>query len=224
AKVLRSEVNLEMNHVNQSLRTVVQIAKEALEKANQVYDTALTLLNDVNRQTQPEIDINELKKDAVAANERADELLKRINDLSNSNGEIFADFHEERELAETLLERADKQQQEDIELLERAKAAHAKATEAVEQGDNTLKEANNTYNTLFGFQSDVQRSSQSADEALQTVPNIEKEIQNAEDLIRQAGDALAGANKNANEAKQNAQEAQKKYAEQASKVSPLKLY
>lgn len=105
AKVLRSEVNLEMNHVNQSLRTVVQIAKEALEKANQVYETALTLLNDVNRQTQPEIDINELKKDAVAANERADDLLKRINELSNSNGEIFADFHEERELAEALLER-----------------------------------------------------------------------------------------------------------------------
>lgn len=88
----------------------------------------------------------------------------------------------------------------------------------MEQGDNTLKEANNTYNKLAGFQSEVQRSSETAAQALQTVPNIEKEIQNAESLIGQAEDALAGANKNANEAKKNAQEAQMKYAEQASKV------
>jgi len=82
----------------------------------------------------------------------------------------------------------------------------------VEQGDNTLKEANNTYEKLAGFQSDVQRTSESAEQALQTVPNIEKDIQNAKSLISQAEEALDGANKNANEAKKNAQEAQLKYA------------
>jgi len=41
----------------------------------------------------------------VAANERADELLQQINDLSNSNGELFADFETEQELTETLLKR-----------------------------------------------------------------------------------------------------------------------
>jgi len=102
---LRSEVGLELSHVKQSLGTVVQTSKEALRKANEVYDTALTLLNDVNRQTQPEIDISQLKKDAVAANERADELLKQITELSNSNGELFADFETEQELTEALLKR-----------------------------------------------------------------------------------------------------------------------
>ncbi|XP_017028327.1 laminin subunit gamma-1 [Drosophila kikkawai] len=218
---LRSEVGLELSQVKQQVGIVAQTSKEALRKANEVYDNALTLLNDVNRQTQPDIDINQLKKEAAQANERADELLKQINELSNNNGEIFADFETERELTETLLKRADQQQREDIELLERAKAAHDKATKAVEQGDNTLKEANNTYNKLAGFQSEVQRSSETAAQALQTVPNIEKEIQNAESLIGQAEDALAGANKNANEAKKNAQEAQMKYAEQASKDAEL---
>lgn len=104
--------------------------------------------------------------------------------------------------------------------MERAKAAYERATKAVQQGDSTLKEANDTYNTLAGFQSDVQRSSEKAALALQTVPSIEMEIKNADNLIRQAGEALEGANKNANEAKSNAQEAQEKYAEQASKVSP----
>ncbi|KAH8380868.1 hypothetical protein KR093_010077, partial [Drosophila rubida] len=58
---LRSEVRLELDQVKQSLGTVAQTSKEALRKANEVYDAALTLLNDVNRQTQPDIDITKLK-------------------------------------------------------------------------------------------------------------------------------------------------------------------
>lgn len=143
--------------------------------------------------------------------------------------------------------RANEQKYDDIILLERGQQAHNRAIKAVEQGDNTLKEANNTYHTLIGnvyiayvykmyirfkilitlkyfrlyvgFQFDVQKSSERAKDALKTIPLIENEIENAETLIRQAEEALAGANKNANEAKQNAQEAQQKYAEQASKVS-----
>lgn len=93
----------------------------------------------------------------------------------------------------------------------------------MEQGDNTLKDANNTYNTLSGFQSDVQQSSEKAALALQTEGSISNEIDHASNLIRQAGEALEGANKNANDAKTNAQEAQEKYAQQASKVRQAKL-
>ncbi|ALC43661.1 LanB2 [Drosophila busckii] len=218
---LRTEVRTELNIQKQSLGSVLQTSKEALRKATEVYDTALTLLSDVNRLTQPDIDINELKKQAVDANNRADALLKQLNDLADNNNEIFTDFEHERELAVVLLERADAQKTQDIELLERAKAAHDRATKAVEQGDNTLKEANSTYNKLSGFQADVQKSSEKADKALETVPSIDREIQNAGDLIRQAEEALAGANKNANEAKDNAQQAQEKYAEQASKDAEL---
>lgn len=102
---LRTDVRLELNQVKQQLGTVAQNSKEALRKANEVYDTALTLLNDVNRQTQPEIDINQLKKEAVAANERADELLKKISELSDNNGELFSDFDAESQLANVLLNR-----------------------------------------------------------------------------------------------------------------------
>lgn len=72
--------------------------------------------------------------------------------------------------------------------MKRAQEAFDKATKAVEQGDNTLKEANNTYNTLAGFQADVQESSEKAEMALRTVPSIEEEIENAEILIAQAAD------------------------------------
>ncbi|XP_062127738.1 laminin subunit gamma-1-like [Drosophila sulfurigaster albostrigata] len=218
---LRSEVRLELDQVKQSLGAVAQTSKEALRKANEVYDAALTLLNDVNRQTQPDIDIAKLKQEAVAANERADLLLKQINDLSDANGNIFDEFATESKLAQVVLQRADTQKKDDIELLARAKAAHERATKAVEQGDNTLKEANNTYTKLAGFQSDVQRSSEKAAQAMELVPNIEQDINHARTLINQAANALEGANKNANEAKNNAQEAQEKYAEQASKDAEL---
>ncbi|TDG52532.1 hypothetical protein AWZ03_000765 [Drosophila navojoa] len=218
---LRSEVRLELNQVKQSLGAVTQTSKEALRKANEVYDAALTLLNDVNGQTQPNIDIDQLKRDAVAANENAENLLEQINEMSNDNGEVFSNFEVERDFSQVLLERAEAQKKDDIELLRRAKAAFERANKAVEQGDSTLKEANKTYNTLAGFQSDVQKSSEKATLALEKVPSIKKEIENADNLIQQAGNALQGANKNATEAKNNAQEAQEKYAEQASKDAEL---
>lgn len=214
---LKTEVRLELETVKQGLGTTAQTTKEALRKANEVYDAALTLLTSVNGLSAPEINIKKLKEEALEANKQADELLQQVNDISNSNGELFGDFGQEIDLANLMLERATQQKLDDIDLLKRAQDAFDKATKAVEQGDNTLKEANNTYHTLAGFQADVQKSSEKANLALQTVPSIEQEIEKAENLIRQAQEALEGANKNANEAKMNAQEAQQKYAEQASK-------
>lgn len=218
---LRTEVGLELATVKTNLGQISQYTKEALRKANEVYDSALTLLTDVNGLSTPDIDIVDLKKKAVEANDKANQLVERVNEVSNSNGELFSDFETEQSLAYTLLDRATVQKFDDIALLERAKAAFDNATHAVEQGDNTLKEANNTYHTLARFQTDVQKSSEKAALALRTVPGIETEIASAETLIKQADEALAGANKNANEAKTNAQEAQEKYAEQASKDAEI---
>lgn len=57
------------------------------------------------------------------------------------------------------------------------------AVEAVALGDNTLKEAKNTYKTLAGFQSQVQVSSQSARDALANVPAIRRQIANAIETV-----------------------------------------
>lgn len=66
---------MELNTVKQSLTNVAQTTKEALRKANEVYDAALTLLTDVNGLTAPEIDIKKLKKEALEANEEVDKLI-----------------------------------------------------------------------------------------------------------------------------------------------------
>lgn len=108
-----------------NLGQVSQNTKDALRKANEVYDAALTLLTDVNGLSTPDIDIAQLKRKAMEANEnvssllrntfehtlhsfsifQANQLIERVNEVSNSNGEIFANFEDEHNLAVTLLER-----------------------------------------------------------------------------------------------------------------------
>lgn len=58
------------------------------------------------------------------------------------------------------------------------------AENAVKDGDDTLKKANSTYHLLQSFQSEVQKSSQSAQIALQEVPAINDQIDEIEKLIQ----------------------------------------
>lgn len=78
------------------------------------------------------------------------------------------------------------QEAEATALLEHMKDIHKAAVEAVALGDNTLKEAKNTYETLAGFQSQVQESSKKADDALSTVPAIRNQIENAVSTVDEA--------------------------------------
>lgn len=214
---LRSEVELEMSEAKLKLASTAKQTKEALEKATAMQDAALTLLADVEELVTPQVDVAQLKKDATEANQEAKKLKTDADELGAKHDELLADFDEELTLAEVLIERDTIQKMKNAELLEEAKMAYDEVQKAVAQGDGVLKDANNTYHTLAGFQSQVQKSSAEAQKALETVAAIEEEIQSAEKLTREAEEALAGAKDNAEEARKNAQEAQEVYAEQASK-------
>lgn len=58
------------------------------------------------------------------------------------------------------------------------------AENAVKDGDNTLKKANDTYHLLQSFQSQVQESSQAAQIALEQVPEINNQMETINSLIR----------------------------------------
>jgi hypothetical protein len=60
------------------------------------------------------------------------------------------------------------------------------AETAVADGDDTLKKANNTYQLLQSFQSEVQKSSEGAKIALEDVPSIKEKIAETEEIILQA--------------------------------------
>lgn len=102
---LRTEVRLELDTVKSTLGTIAQATKEALKKSNDVYDAALTILSDVNGLTVPDIDIKKLKEEALTGNEHAEELLERVNAISNNNKELFTDFNNEINLSDVILQR-----------------------------------------------------------------------------------------------------------------------
>ena len=64
---LRSNIRAEIVQARESLENSVKLTAEALKRANEVYDEALTLFANVNALTAPEINLEKLKKDAAQA-------------------------------------------------------------------------------------------------------------------------------------------------------------
>ncbi|WAR30636.1 LAMC1-like protein [Mya arenaria] len=100
-----------------------------------------------------------------------------------------------------------KKQRADL-LLAEVDAARARARDAVNKGEQTLREANETLQTLLGFNQVVQESRGKAEEALERVPEIEAHIREAEARTDEAREALSGAENDAEMALRIAQEAE----------------
>lgn len=65
---LRTNIRVEVGESKNKLEETSKLTESALKRANEVYDEALTLFANVNSLTAPEINIEELKKSAAAAN------------------------------------------------------------------------------------------------------------------------------------------------------------
>lgn len=65
---LRTNIRIEVGESKNKLEETSKLTTIALQRANEVYDEALTLFASVNSLTAPEINIEELKIKAAAAN------------------------------------------------------------------------------------------------------------------------------------------------------------
>lgn len=65
---LRTNIRVEVGESKNKLEETSKLTANALNRANEVYDEALTLFANVNSLTAPEINIDELKKSAASAN------------------------------------------------------------------------------------------------------------------------------------------------------------
>lgn len=147
---LRSNIRAEIDHSKESLENAIRLTSDALERANRVYDEALTLIANVNALASPDIDLDKLKQEALNAIEEAQRLQNEIERLTSEHDKLLLDYDENAELGKTLIERSIVQQDEALRTLENLEEIHKNAKEAVELGDGTLKEANNTYHTFAG--------------------------------------------------------------------------
>lgn len=199
------------------LKSTIKAVQESLVDAEKAYDETLTTFAKVNGLNPPEINIEAIRKDVQTAQQQGDEVETKLNKMLNLSEENKEALKQQIELAELLIRRASENKIDAIELLSSTKAIYDAAKEAVDNGNNILKNATETYNTLSGFQNQVEDSKATASKALESVPKIEEDILNANELNSKAERALVGAQANANSAKKKAEDAQKTYAEQASK-------
>lgn len=67
---LRSNIRSEIGQSKDKLETTAKLTTDALKRADEVYNEALTLFASVNSLAAPQINVEKLKKDAAQANEQ----------------------------------------------------------------------------------------------------------------------------------------------------------
>lgn len=67
---LRSNIRSEIGQSKDKLETTAKLTADALKRADEVYNEALTLFASVNSLAAPQINVEKLKKDAAQANEQ----------------------------------------------------------------------------------------------------------------------------------------------------------
>lgn len=64
---MRTNVRAEIQESKSALENAIALSNDALQKANQVYDEALTLIANISALSKPEINLEKLRTDAAKA-------------------------------------------------------------------------------------------------------------------------------------------------------------
>nr|KAG5699979.1 hypothetical protein BaRGS_001798 [Batillaria attramentaria] len=169
-----------------------ELAQNALERANEAHEEALNLFREA-QDPLPNIDVASLSDQATQIREEANRIRMRAQQLLQSNQQLLQEVADQRNTSRTMLDEGYGLQRRVDELLADVDSARAVARKAVQSGEQTLREANETLQTLLEFDQLVAENKGKADEALQKVPEIERMIRQALETTQQARDALRGA-------------------------------
>lgn len=139
-----------MDKLNSNLRQIEKSAMDAQVKATEVENKTIRYLLDVKNLVLPDYNITALKENAEATKKEAQRILEDVNKLTSGNEELLDAVKEQIERAREILSNAQEIQLHLTELKGEADLVYNSAKNAVELGDDTLNEAQNTYNTLSG--------------------------------------------------------------------------
>lgn len=102
---IKQNISTELSQLTQKLETVKRITEDSLEKANEVYDDALTLFANINSLSAPEINTKQIKDDAKRLIEESDRILKELDKVVDSHDNLLKEVAENIELAKILIQR-----------------------------------------------------------------------------------------------------------------------
>uniref|UniRef100_A0A8D9B170 Laminin subunit gamma-1 n=1 Tax=Cacopsylla melanoneura TaxID=428564 RepID=A0A8D9B170_9HEMI len=216
-RALESDLMLTSQNLDQTLGA----AQDAKQRVNATEKEALAVFRDIYAVSVPDVKPDIIKANALGASKEADRIKQLAQNLLKDHAPELKSLEELLESSEDLLAKGVVQQDIAQAMYADAEGAYHKATEAVELGEKTLREAKQTYDILKEFDKQVQDSKDKATSALDTIPSINDLIVDAQGKTKAARQNLAGAEVNAQLAKTVAQEAQTKYAEQASKEADM---
>lgn len=104
---LKFTLAVDFNKEMKKLESLKGLTTSALEKANNVYDEALTLFANINAISTPEINVAPLKQDSAKLVTATAEMSDELQDILNRNDELLHELDENIQFAEVLLDRLD---------------------------------------------------------------------------------------------------------------------
>lgn len=102
---IKQNISTELSQLTQKLETVKRITEDSLEKANEVYDDALTLFANINSLLTPEINTKQIKDDANRLIEESDRILKDLDEVVDSHDNLLKEVTENIDLSKVLIQR-----------------------------------------------------------------------------------------------------------------------
>lgn len=138
----------EIANKESKLGSVKEWISDVYERAKKAKADALTLVTEINNLVVPEIDIPKLKEKAENVKQSALKLINETEAVRAENEDLLNEIQEQLIIGEELLQRGEEQQVDLTDLLADIDLAKVQAENAVELGDKTLVEAQNTFETL----------------------------------------------------------------------------
>jgi len=172
------------------------LSSDTLVKATDAYNEALTIKQQVLSLEVPTANSALMETQADQIMTDAERIQKDAELLMSQYQGLLQETMGKRAQLQDLLNRANIQQQEVDGRLADMDKHRAKALEAVEIGNNVLKDAQETLETLKDFENRVNSNKDAAEQALNDVQAIEATIASAKDKTEQADKQLSDAENN----------------------------
>lgn len=138
--------------MNKNLKQIEQSATDAHDQATEAENKTIRFLIDVKNLVIPDVNISALKENAEATKTEALRIIEDVEKLAAENEEFMDLVKEQVERAREILSNANEIQEQLGQIMNEADLVHSSAKNAVQLGDETLNEAQNTYNTLSGIE------------------------------------------------------------------------
>ncbi|KAJ8665186.1 hypothetical protein QAD02_006848 [Eretmocerus hayati] len=156
----------------------------------------------------PDVNVTDLQNQINNVTNEALQLKEKARILLQENVDSIRDIQDKVRNGEELLSKAEKQQSLTDDLLADVDRANDIAKKAVDRGEQTLLEAQDTLDKLSVFESEVQDAREKAIEARKGIDEISNLIHDASSKSQALQDVLSASKQQADRAREIAQEAQ----------------